>query len=290
MASPFIFTPKDALDILLVAFLIYLVLVLLRRTHSFFILGGIFVLFAIYSLALLFNLFLTGIILQYFFTFLIIIIVVVFQKEFRNFFEWLFVLGWHRQKRATVPENTVTEILETTQYLADKKRGAIIVLSGIEPINRFLENGIPLNGHLSKTLLLSIFDPSSPGHDGAVVVEGARVKEFGAHLPLADKFFNYKDLGTRHRSALGLSERSDALVVVVSEERGTISLAHHGELTVMKDADELKERLTTFLIQENNSENSWQRWFLQNTGEKVLAFLISLALWILLVLRIKQTM
>ena len=288
MIFPEIFLISDAIDIFLVALFIYLILILLKRTHSYFIMGGILVLAAVYAAANFFNFFLTSFILQYFFTFLIIILVVVFQKEMRNFFEWIFVLGlFGRKKRSSVSEVASIEILETVEYLASKKIGAIIVLTGTQPLGRFLENGFVLNGHLSKPLLLSIFDPSSPGHDGAVVLEGNTVKKFGVHLPLAEKFQKYKELGTRHRSALGISQRSDAMVIVISEERGTISIAEQGELTIIETPTQLKETVKNFLIHEDSVKSSRKRWLTENTQEKVIALLIALALWILSVLRVK---
>ena len=284
-----LFGLSDLIDILLVAFLIYLVGILLKRTHSYFIMGGILIVAGIYASAYFFNFFLTGLLLKYFFQFLIVILVVVFQKELRNFFEWIFVLGiFARQKTSSLSEVASIEILETVEYLAQNKIGAIIVLSGVQPLGRFLENGFVLNGTLSKPLLLSIFDPSSPGHDGAVVIEGNTVKKFGVHLPLAEEFRKYKDLGTRHRSALGLSQRSDALAIVISEERGTISLAEEGNLTIAENPLQLKAAIRSFLVHESDATNPRYRWLVQNTQEKILAILIAIALWVVFVLRVKQ--
>ncbi len=285
------FSIKDLLDILIVAFLLYLALILLKRTHSYFIMGGVMLLGAVYAAANFFDFSLTTQILQYFSGFLIIILTVVFTKELRNFFEWIFVLGlFARKKASSISDVASIEILETVEYLAKKKIGAIIVLTGTQPLGRFIEHGVVLNGHLSKPLLLSIFDPSSPGHDGAVILEGNTVKKFGVHLPLAETFQKYKELGTRHRSALGLSQRSDALAIVISEERGSISLAYQGELTVMESPLALKEEIKSFLIQDDEKDSPWHRWLTQNTQEKMLALLISLALWIVFVLRVKKAL
>ncbi len=164
------------------------------------------------------------------------------------------------------------------------------MLTGRQPLGRLLEHGTTLNGLVSKTLLLSIFDPSSPGHDGAVIIEGNTVKKFGTHLPLAENFTKYKELGTRHRSALGLSQRSDALVIVVSEERGTVSIAEQGELHMVENSLDLKNVIKSFLMEEQAGEGPWHRWLIQNTREKLLALAISIALWTLFVLRAKLTL
>lgn len=279
-----VFRVADFFDILLVAFLIYLVLILLKRTRSYFVLGGIVLLFVVYSLAHFFHFYLTTLLLQYFFTFLIVILVVVFQRELRNFFEWIFVLGLfaRRRTRALSPA-TSTEIIEAIGYMVERKIGSLIVLPGVQPVDRFLEGGFELEGQVSKNILTSIFDPSSPGHDGAVVIEGDRIKKFGVHLPLAEKFQAYKELGTRHRSALGLSERTDALILAVSEERGTISVAHNGELKVIESVSLLQEKIKKFLAEGEPQKKSLESWLTQNTQEKLIAFLLALLLWSTLV-------
>ena len=278
------FSLKDVFDILIVTFLVYLLVLLLKRTHSYFVLGGMLLLFGVYAVAYEFNFYLTSLLLQYFFTFFIVILAVVFQRELRNFFEWIFVLGlFARQKSKSMSEITSSEIIETLEYLAQKKIGALIVLGGIQPLGRLLEGGFALGGHVSKPLLLSIFDPSSPGHDGAVVIEGDQVKKFGVHLPLAEKFQRYKELGTRHRSALGLSERSDALVLIVSEERGTISVAHHGELQPAETPESLRKEIKEFLSEGDAGPRPWHRWFTQNLREKTIALGTAVILWFVFV-------
>lgn len=280
---------RDAVDILIVAFLVYLVIVLLKRTHSFFILGGIILLFLLYLLAQFSGFFLTVILLRYFFLqFLIFILVVIFQKELRNFFEWIFVLGrFPRRKTKYLSSLTASEITDSLEHLAKNKIGALIVLTGQEPLGRFIEGGQSLDGYVSKPLLLSIFDPSSPGHDGAIVIEGDRVKKFGTHLPLAEKFSAYNHLGTRHRSALGLSQRCDALVLVVSEERGSISLAYHGELRVVEETSQLVQEIQRFVSIETEDRAPWREWFAHNTKEKGMALAIAILLWLTLVFNLK---
>jgi diadenylate cyclase len=281
-----LFGIRNILDISLVAFLIYLFLLLLKRTHATFVLGGIMILSIVYGAAFFFNFPLTEIILQYFFTFLIFIIIVVFQREFRNFFEWIFVLGMSGgRKKKSLSQITNEQIYDAVNYLAPRKIGAIIVLTGIQPVDRFTTGGYALNGNISSPLLLSIFDPSSPGHDGAVIIEGDKIVKFGAHLPLSERSESYKNLGTRHRAAIGLSERTDALIIVVSEERGTISIARNGNIGVVSDREVLQIEIDNFLVEIPEINRHWHRWLTQNITIKVAAVGLSLLLWYLFVFR-----
>jgi len=277
------FQSKDIIDILLVAVLVYMILALLKRTHSLFIFGGIIILFAVYLLVRVLNLYLSGIVFQAFITFFAVIFVVIFQRELRQFFEWVSVWGGlSERKKLTASEYTSNYLVQVITHLAQNKIGAIVVLTGEQPIDRFLEGGIGLNGKISVPLLLSIFDPSSPGHDGAVVIEGDRVKKFGVHLPLADQFEKYGGLGTRHRAGLGIAQRSDALAIVVSEERGTISLAYQGELKVLTGSEGLKGAVEKILKEKFAiaEKKPWHFWATHNLKEKILAVALSLILWL----------
>jgi diadenylate cyclase len=152
-------------------------------------------------------------------------------------------------------------------------------------VDGLLQGGVALDGQVSTPLLLSIFDPASPGHDGAVIVEADQVRKFSVHLPLAERFEQYGHLGTRHRAALGLAERSDALVVVVSEERGTISVAYSGELRTLAQSGELKENIASILKErfQQDPKRPWH-WLLTHNGrEKAIAVLFTLLFWAIFV-------
>lgn len=282
------FQAKDVLDILIVTFLVYALLLLLKRTHSLFIASGFVIFLGIYLVGRFFNLYLTSIVFQEFFTFFAVIFAVIFQKELRNFFEWLYLWGrFSRIKQETVSEQVTELLLESVAYLANHKTGALIVLEGEQPVERFLEGGALLKGRISVPILLSIFDSSSPGHDGAVIIERDRIRKFGAHLPLADRFDGSRGLGTRHRAALGLSERTDALVIAVSEERGTISVAEHGELIVVPDIDSLRERVRKAMREKffEEKETKWYSFLLHNAREKIFAALGAILLWFIVVVQ-----
>jgi diadenylate cyclase len=277
---------KDALDIIVVAVLFYAFLLLLRRTHSRFIVNGIIILLVLYALARFFNLYLTSMLFQAFFAFFAVIMAVIFQRELRSFFEWLYIWGrLSRAQKEALPDSVADQIIDALTYLAQRKIGALIVFPGKQMIDGLLQGGVTLDGQVSTPLLLSIFDPSSPGHDGAVLVEANRVRKFSVHLPLAERFEQYGNLGTRHRAALGLGERSDALVVAVSEERGTISVAYGGELRTLGQSGGLTEDVASLLKErfQNEPRRPWHWLLTHNVGDKIVAVLFSLLFWAIFV-------
>jgi hypothetical protein len=148
-----------------------------------------------------------------------------------------------------------------------------------------VQGGVALDGQVSTPLLLSLFDPASPGHDGAVIVDADRVRKFSVHLPLAERFEHYGILGTRHRAALGLAERSDALVVAVSEERGTISVASGGELRTLAQSGGLKEDISSILKQrfQQDPVRPWHWILTHNVRDKAMALLFTLLFWAIFV-------
>lgn len=280
------FALKDIFDVLIVSFFIYAFLILLKRTHAFFILSGIGILFLVYMASRFFGLALTSFLFKSFFTFFIVILVVIFQRELRRFFEWISAFGWLRSDgRETLSEAESANIIKAVSFLLKKHIGALIVIPDKQPIDRFLEGGITIDGHISSSLLISIFDPSSPGHDGAVVIDKNRLKKFSVHLPLAEHFD--RNLGTRHRAAVGLSERTDALVIVVSEERGVVSLAKNGVLKELADIAQLKIELDSFINKKLISfeKRPWYAWITENSWEKLIAVLLAIFLWLLLIFR-----
>ncbi len=272
------------LDILIVALFIYGLMALLTRSRYTFVFNGLFILGVIYITAYFLQLQLTLMFFKYLFGFLVLGLVVVFQEEIRRFFEVIsFWSRWRlsRDKRAEL--RAVTQVVEAlvsvVMRLADQKIGMLVVLRGREPLLRHLNGGFDLNGELSEPLLQSIFDPSSPGHDGAVVIEGNKVIKFGVHLPLSQDFDQIKQYGTRHSAALGLAEKSDALVVVVSEERGKISLARDGALKTMKSEEDLQKDIKKFLNEKFQlGEDKW-RFLIANWEYKSLALITATILW-----------
>jgi uncharacterized protein (TIGR00159 family) len=276
----------DAVDILLVTFLVYTGVVWIRRTRAALVAGGIVILAALYIAARSFNLQLTAWLLQGFFAVFLIIVVVIFQEELRQAFERIALFSLRRNRRTPAPVDVSDTLVECASDLARDRIGALIVLQGEQPIRRHVRGGIELGAKISVPLLKSIFDPHSPGHDGAVIVENGRVALFAAHLPLSTDFQQLAGVGTRHSAALGLAELTDALCLVVSEERGRISVAKDGKLRALRDANELA-RVLAAVHAARTPERSVRRFLRQllwaNWVERLASLAVVLGLWMLFV-------
>ena len=274
---------QDILDIAIISIMISALLIWFKDRASRFVFWGITLLGIVYGLARFFQLYLTTVVLQAFFAIVLFVLVVIFQEDLRRFFERLALLGRFRRRFFAVAAfNEGVEILaQTAANLAHKRIGALIVIQGHDPLDRHLTGGNNLDGILSQPLLESIFDPHSIGHDGAVLVDGNRLMRFGCHLPLSANAAHYGSLGLRHTAALGLSERSDAICIVVSEERGTISLAKGENIQQIANASALRIELEAFYAWRTPPTKTGPivRWLKENQREKVIAVLLACTLW-----------
>jgi uncharacterized protein (TIGR00159 family) len=276
----------DFLDIAIIATLIYLVLIWFKSAASRFVVLGIVMVGSIYLFARFFQLYLSAVVLQAFFAILLIALVVIFQEELRRFFERVSTWGLAKGQRGAVAARPEIQIIcRAVSRFARNRTGALIVIRGSDPLDRHVEGGFDLKGQISEALLASIFDPGSDGHDGAVIVENGLVTRFGCHLPASVNTDMLGHLGTRHAAALGMAERSDALVVVVSEERGTISLARNENLRSLSDASELRAELEQFYGETfpRADRSLWTKWVRENSREKIIALLIAIGLWLVFV-------
>jgi diadenylate cyclase len=274
----------DVVDILLVATLVYTAVVWVRRTQAGFVAIGLFILAGLYVLAEALDLQLTTAIFRSFFAISVVLIVVLFQEELRQLFERLGVWSVRGRRGQQVLQSLPADILvETLTELAHRRRGALVVLPGLQPIARHVRGGVPLDALVSAPLLESLFDPHSPGHDGAVILEGDRVTRFSAHLPLSTNFQALAGVGTRHSAALGLAELTDALSLVVSEERGTISVARNGRLRRLTDSGELAAEIARFLRETRpgagERRSFWWQLLREHWAEKVASLVFVTALW-----------
>ncbi len=273
----------DVVDILLVAALVYTAVVWIRRTQAGFVAIGLFILAGLYVLAEALDLQLTTAIFRSFFAISVVLIVVLFQEELRQLFERLGV--WSvRGRRRQPPRSLPADILvESLSNLARQRRGALVVLPGLQPVARHVRGGVPLDAVVSVPLLESLFDPHSPGHDGAIILEGDRVTRFSAHLPLSTNFQALAGVGTRHGAALGLAELTDALSLVVSEERGVISVARNGRLRRMADPGQLAAEIELFLRETRPGDGErpsfWRQLLREHWVEKIASLVFVSALW-----------
>jgi len=237
----------DVLDILLVAFIVYELLQFIRGTHAVQIALGGLVLVVLYWGSVLFNLQTVNWLLRTFLPFLVFGIIVVFQAEIRKGLAHLgrtpFLGGAARRRQ----EEIVDEVVLATTTLAAEHTGAIIVLEREMGLRSYIETGIALDAVVTYDLLVSIFHPATPLHDGAVVIQGNRVAAAACFLPLTVNPELSRTLGSRHRAAIGLSEDTDALAIVVSEESGLISVVEGGRIRRGLDGPALKQALLASL-------------------------------------------
>jgi uncharacterized protein (TIGR00159 family) len=277
------------LDIVFMSLLIYAVIVAFKRTRAAFVLTGILIIACVYLVVRQFNLVMTASVFEMFFAIILIIFVVIFQEEIRHFFEEVAVWSLNRRRmrkqKISITTTEVETLVRSIMDFSKEKIGALIVLRGKNLLDRHLEGEVGLNGELSVPLLKSIFDPHSIGHDGAVIIDGNRVTHFSCHLPLSKNLKKISERGTRHAAALGLSEVTDSLCVVVSEEKGTISIARNGDIQVVENIGELTDILEKFHdeMHPKKKVNPLEDIFKRNSREKVYALLLAIGLWFVLV-------
>jgi uncharacterized protein (TIGR00159 family) len=234
-------TLVDLLDIFLVTVIIYRILVLIRGTRALQILVGLGVIFLVYTASQLLGLYTLNWLLSTFLGSLILVIVVLFQPEIRR--------GLARFARNPFASSSIEggdyleELVRSTTALTNRRIGALIVLEKETGLNEYIEEGVKLDAAVSRELLVSVFLPSSPIHDGAVIIRNGRMVAAGCFFPLATEVDLDRDLGTRHRAGLGLSQESDALVLIVSEERAQVTVASEGRLSGHLSSDELLDVL-----------------------------------------------
>jgi diadenylate cyclase len=220
---------KDIIDILVVAFLIYRILLLLQGTKALQMLAGLTVIILLYFFSEILELLTLNWILHTFMSSLLILIIIVFQDDIRKALAKIGTVPIARIQ--TEYSFGIEEVVKAVSKLAEKKVGALIVFEREISLKDYLEGAVLLDAKVSEELLISIFNTKSPLHDGAVVISGGKIVAAGVVLPLSTNPDIAKDLGTRHRAGIGITEVSDAVAVIVSEERGEISLAVGGKIS-----------------------------------------------------------
>lgn len=234
-------------DITLVAFIVYYVIRIIKQTRAMQIVKGILILFVLMIVSKALNLVILDFILTNIMTYGVLLFIVVFQPELRNAFEKLGrkkIVDMFDFDDKLKSKQIVSEIVKAVEIMALKKIGALIVIEQSTKISDIAREGVDLSAKVSSELLQTIFMPRTPLHDGAVVIGDNKIKAASCVLPLASENLVPKNLGTRHRAAVGMSEVSDALVIVVSEETGTISFVESGKMK----RDLTGEKLTAMLL------------------------------------------
>jgi len=254
----------NIIDMLVVAALIYKLFLWIKGTRAVQLLKGLVVLLIATTISDWLGLYTINWILKNIRTMVIVAIPVVFQPELRRALERLGRGKFFARPIVFLGEEDTTriinEITRAVLMMVKNKIGALIVIERETGISDYVETGVALDSVISGEFLINIFTPNSPLHDGAVIIRGDRVAAAGCFLPLTENPNLGKELGTRHRAALGITEISDAVALVVSEETGVISLAREGKLTRYLDEKTLREVLSDMLIQKTNNQSPFWNW------------------------------
>lgn len=250
---------QDVVDILVVAFVIHQLISIIRGTRSLQMVVGLGILTLVYFLATALDLAALKWVMQTFLSSILLIVIIVFQQDIRNALTRVGKSPF--LKHTDVAEKELEEIIRTLFYLAKRRIGALIVIERETALGDFIESGFHLDARLTKELLISIFMPVSPLHDGAAIISKGRVQNAGCILPLTQNPYVNKRYGTRHRAAIGLTEETDAVVMVVSEETQEISLVRHGALTTIEDEISLAKSLRAIFVVDNGSPSSLKAWW-----------------------------
>ena len=246
---------QDGVDILIVAFLIYQIFLLIKGTRAVEILIGMMVIFLAFLIARKVELLTLHWILNSFLTSIILVIIILFKSEIRRVLAQVGRSPFVKSSAETL--QTIEEVIRAAVYLSSHKTGALMVLERQTGLKDYLRTATVMDAQVSWELLISLFHPQSPLHDGAVIIQNSRIKAAGCYLPLTKSTKVSRSYGSRHRAALGLSEESDAAVVVVSEETGRISVAINGRFTRGLDSTTLKRVLQTLFSQERPLRRYW---------------------------------
>lgn len=273
------FTFSDAVDIVLVAIIIYYLFKLLRQTRAAQLVKGLAVLVVAYALSSIFDLTMVNVILTTVFEFAVIILVIVFQPELRRMLEHLgrsniskgsifSAISSKNDDLTSVWTKAINAVADAATVFSHSKTGALIVFERNTMLSEIASTGTEINSTPSVALLGNLFFNKAPLHDGACIIREGRILSAGCILPLTDNNRLSSALGTRHRAAIGMSEESDAVVVVVSEETGTISVAIGGKLIRELGRKELVDKLTEYIIPEDNEKQDLFTVLFKNRKEK----------------------
>lgn len=250
----------DILEIIIISFLVYHILLWIKQTRAWALLKGLIVILVFLFIAVLLNMTTILWIAENVFSIAMIALVVMLQPELRkaleelgrkNFFSSMLV---DKKDVNKLSARTINEIVKACVEMGKVRTGALIVVEKMQSLADYERTGIEVDGLVSSQLLINIFEKNTPLHDGAVIIRENRVTSATCYLPLSDNMALSKELGTRHRAGIGISEVTDSVTVIVSEETGKISVAHEGELETGLDADSLRECLTNLTLEPGDEE------------------------------------
>ncbi len=249
---------QDFFDILIVSFIIYRIILIIRGTRAMQMLAGLGILIMVYFGARELEFLTLYWLLGTFLSSIFLIVIILFQRDIRRALTQVGQTPFTRSYESTY--QVLDEIITASQYLANRKIGALIIIERETGLKEYIESGHTIDAKLSSQLLVSLFVTQSPLHDGGVVIRNGRIQTAGCVLPLTKNPYISKRLGTRHRAAIGISEETDAVIVVVSEETQKISLVQHGAITSNLDKTALRSRLNAIFIPKDQQTPLWKSW------------------------------
>ncbi len=267
----------DILEILIIAFLLYYIMVWMKSTRAWLLLKGLILIGIFLILAYVFEMTTIMWMAENVLGFAVTALIIVLQPELRNALEELGkknvisnVLTFEGKKHTegTITEHTINEIVRACTMMAKVRTGALIVIERTESLRVYERTGISIDGLVTSQLLINIFEHNTPLHDGAVIVRGDRIVSATCYLPRSDNQTLSKELGTRHRAGVGVSEVTDSLTIIVSEETGKISVAFEGVLETNLNAELLKARMKKILIKEEESGKMKRKWKGRSKAER----------------------
>ncbi|MBS4750870.1 diadenylate cyclase CdaA [Granulicatella sp. zg-84] len=258
------------IDVVIVTYLIYLLITFSKNTRTINVLKGVLVIVLIKFVSNLLHLLMMSWIIDQVITWGVITVVIIFQPEIRRALEQLGQNNFFKKKKQDAQSETlyvIDALEEATQYLAKRSIGALISIEKQSSLHPYIQSGVSVDAHISSQLLINLFIPNTPLHDGAVIIKENRIVAASCVLPLSENPNIPQELGTRHRAAIGLSEVSDALTLIVSEETGHISVTHHQDIHRNLTKEELRRILESHLNHEQIGIASAKGHFLKKIME-----------------------
>lgn len=256
---------QDIADILIVSYIIYRIMLLIRGTRAVQMLAGIAVIIIVYFFSGKLDLLTLHWLFKTFLSSILLLVIIVFQADIRRALTQMGKTPF--QKTDDVDHQDIEEIVRAASYMAKRKIGALMVIERETGLRDYIDSGFRLDARLRYELLVAIFLPSSPMHDGGVIIHQGKIHSAGCLLPLSQNTRIDRRYGTRHRAALGLSEETDAVIIVVSEETQEISLVKQGRIATLGDEKALLSALRS-ILQRKKGKSSWRDWFTLSPSEK----------------------
>ena len=250
----------NLIDIFFVAFLIYETIILIRGTRAVQMLLGILILVLVYFIAEYLGMPVTSWLLDGFIKYFVLILIILFQNDIRKALAGVGRNPFFSRVSKIEEKQVIEQIVQASFYMANRRIGALIVLERRHILDSLLEGCTTIDAIVTSRLLEAIFYPSNPLHDGAVIIKEGKIFHAGCFLPLTSNPELPKFLGTRHRAAIGISEETDAVVIVVSEETQNVSLVQHGALTAMHDDLTLTNSLHNIFLSKEDNSAGWKNW------------------------------